>query len=191
MISRIPLMKHEELSPDGRAIYQSILNTRGNLDGPFLAWLHSPGLAAPAEKLGAFCRYGTSLAEIESELLILLVAAHFHCAGEWQIHAPIACKAGLDVASIDAIKAGMPPVPASARLSVLHGFADDLLRHNRVSEISFNRAREMFGDRGCVEIAGVIGYYSFVAMTLNAFEIRFADGGDPLADAANILRDVR
>ena|SRR5260370_42316839 len=70
MISRIPLVKYEQLSPTGRDIYASILSTRGNLDGPFLAWLHSPHLAAPAEKLGAFCRYNTSLAEVESELLI-------------------------------------------------------------------------------------------------------------------------
>jgi 4-carboxymuconolactone decarboxylase len=191
MISRIPLVKHEQLSPAGRDIYQSILNTRGNLDGPFLAWLHSPGLAAPAEKLGAFCRYDTSLAEVESELLILLVAAHFHCAGEWQIHVPIASKAGLDMASIDAIQAGMAPALASLRLSVLHSFSDELLRHNQISEASFVRALEMFGVRGCVEVAGVIGYYCFVAMTLNAFEIRRADAGDPFGEAANVLRDVR
>ena len=191
MISRIPLVKYEELSPDGRDIYQSILNTRGNLDGPFLAWLRSPGLAAPAEKLGAFCRYGTSLAEIESELLILLVAAHFQCAGEWQIHAAIALGAGLDSASIDSILTGAIPVLSSFRLTVMHALATELLCHNAISETSFNRAREMFGDRGCVEIAGVIGYYSFVAMTLNAFEIRFADGGDPFGKSANKLRDVR
>lgn len=69
MISRNPLVEHEQLSPAGRDIYASILRTRGNLDGPFLAWLHSPGLAAPAEKLGTFCRYNTSLAKIESALL--------------------------------------------------------------------------------------------------------------------------
>jgi 4-carboxymuconolactone decarboxylase len=184
MISRIPLVRHEHLSPAGREVYQSILDTRGNLDGPFLAWLHSPGLAAPAEKLGAFCRYSTSLAEIESEFLILLVAAHFRCVGEWQIHVPIASRAGLDTASIDAIQIGVPPAPASPRLSVLHSFSDELLNHNQISEGSFVKAREMFGDRGCVEIVGVLGYYSFVAMTLNAFEIRCTDSGDTFAKTA-------
>jgi 4-carboxymuconolactone decarboxylase len=184
MISRIPLMKHTQLSRAGREIYESILNTRGNLDGPFLAWLYSPGLAAPAEKLGAFCRYSTSLTEIESELLILLVAAHFRCAGEWQIHVPIASRAGLDTASVDAIQAGAVPALASLRLSVLHAFSDELLRHNQIGEATFDQARGMFGDRGCVEITGVIGYYSFVAMTLNAFEIRCAEGDDPFRNAA-------
>src|ERR1700676_4154780 len=102
MISRIPFVDPERLSVAGRDIYASILQTRGNVEGPFLVWLHSPGLAAPAEKLGAFCRYNTSLAKVESELLILTVAAHFRCTGEWQIHAAIALEAGLDSASLDA-----------------------------------------------------------------------------------------
>jgi 4-carboxymuconolactone decarboxylase len=183
MMSRIPLLKHEHLSPAARNIYESILKTRGNLDGPFLAWLYSPEMAAPAESLGAFCRYNTSLAEVESELLILLVAAHFCCAGEWQIHAPIALRAGLDCASIDAIKSGVAPMFSSRRRSMLYTFSRELLNENRISESSFNQAREMFGYRSCVEIAGVIGYYSLVAMTLNAFEIRCADGGDPFGTA--------
>jgi 4-carboxymuconolactone decarboxylase len=179
MISRIPFVTHEQLSPAGRDIYASILDTRGNLDGPFLAWLHSPQLAAPAEKLGVFCRYNTSLARVESELLILLVAAHFRCSGEWQIHMTIASGAGLDSASIDAIRTGLAPTLTAPRLAVLYALTTELLRRNEVSGATFAQAREMFGDRGCVEIVGVIGYYSFVAMTLNAFDIRFADRHDP------------
>jgi 4-carboxymuconolactone decarboxylase len=179
MISRIPLVKHEQLSPAGRDIHASILSTRGNLDGPFLAWLHSPGLAAPAEKLGAFCRYNPALARVESELLILLVAAHFRCSGEWQIHATIALEAGLDSASIDGILSGLSPTLPSRRLSVLHALSTELLRHNEISQTTFARARDMFGVQGLVEIVGVIGYYGFVAMTLNAFDIRFADRKDP------------
>jgi 4-carboxymuconolactone decarboxylase len=185
MMSRIPLLDHEQLSPAARNIYDSILSTRGNLDGPFLAWLYSPEMAAPAESLGAFCRYNTSLGALESELLILVVAAHFCCAGEWQIHSPIAFTAGLDWDLINAIKAGVRPAFVSLRLSALHSFSHELLNQNRISESSFRQAREIFGDRGCVEIAGVIGYYSLVAMTLNAFEIRYADGSDPFGTATS------
>jgi 4-carboxymuconolactone decarboxylase len=185
MMARIPLVEHEQLSPAARSIYDSILKTRGNLDGPFLAWLYSPEMAAPAESLGAFCRYNTSLGELESELLILVVAAHFCCAGEWQIHSPIAFRAGLAWDSINAIKAGIRPAFASLRLSVLHTFCHELLSQNRISESSFHQAREIFGDRGCVEITGVIGYYGLVAMTLNAFEIRCADGSEPFGTATS------
>jgi 4-carboxymuconolactone decarboxylase len=185
MISRIPFVDPERLSVAGRDIYASILETRGNVEGPFLVWLHSPGLAAPAERLGAFCRYNTFLAKVESELLILTVAAHFRCTGEWQIHASIALEAGLDSASIDAIRTGGAPTLRSFRLTVMHALATELLRHNKISGTTFAGARDELGDQGLVETVGLIGYYSFVAMTLNTFEIRYADRDDPFESAPN------
>jgi 4-carboxymuconolactone decarboxylase len=185
MISRIPFVDPGQLSVAGRDIYASILETRGNVEGPFLVWLHSPGLAAPAEKLGAFCRYNTSLAKAESELLILTVAAHFRCSGEWQIHAAIASEAGFDSAAIDAIRTGSTPMLRSFRLTLMHALATELLRDDRISRTTFAAARGELEDQGLVETVGVIGYYSFVAMTLNAFEIRHADRDDPFESPPN------
>jgi 4-carboxymuconolactone decarboxylase len=34
----------------------------------------------------------------------------------------------------------------------------------------------MFGERGLVEIIATIGYYTTVAMTLNAFEVELEEG---------------
>ena len=154
MISRIPFVDPEQLSDAGRQIYASILETRGSLEGPFLVWLHSPGLAAPAEKLGAFCRYSTSLAKVETELLILTVAAHFRCSGEWQIHAPIALGAGLDSASIDSILTASIPALSSSRLAVIHALATELLCQNAITRTTFERAHGELGDRGWLRSSG-------------------------------------
>ena len=67
----------------------------------------------------------------------------------------------------------------SFRLKVMHALATELLRVNKISQATFAGARDELGDQGLVETVGVIGYYSFVAMTLNAFEIRHADRDDP------------
>lgn len=174
MKSRLPLPTPDRLDPAQAAIYRSILSTRGNVDGPFLAWLLAPGLADPAERLGAFCRYGTSLALVESELLILSVAARFDCLGEQQIHEPIAVAAGLAQAAVDAIRAGGAPELATARQRLLHRMATALLRTNRIPDAVYADAVAEFGETGVVEIAGVIGYYALVAMTLNAFDMRKA-----------------
>jgi 4-carboxymuconolactone decarboxylase len=179
MKARIPLPAIEQLSGTARTIYESVLSTRSSLDGPFLAWLHSPGLAGPAEKLGAFCRYHTIFQAVESELLILIVAAHHRCTGEWQIHAPLALKAGVESPAIEMICAGKRPEFASVRLSTLHDFAIELLRNGYVSDTTFGQAQKLFGYQGLVELVGVIGYYSFVAMTLNAFEMKLDDGTEP------------
>jgi 4-carboxymuconolactone decarboxylase len=41
-------------------------------------------------------------------------------------------------------------------------------RHELSSEL-YRRAVERFGERGLVDIIGVIGFYTMVSMTLNAF----------------------
>lgn len=175
MKSRLHLPDPATLTSEQRAVRDSIVATRGNLDGPFLAWLLSPGLAGPAEQLGAFCRYGTQLRLVESELLILTVAGHHRCVGEQQIHEPIASGAGLDDAAIAALRRAQAPALSDARLRLLHALAHQLLVAQRIDAPTYAAAVAEFGERGVVEAVGVIGYYALVAHTLNAFEMSRAD----------------
>ncbi|APX93914.1 hypothetical protein BWR19_13745 [Halomonas sp. 1513] len=172
MQSRITLPAIDSISAEQRAIYQSILETRGNVDGPFLAWLHSPGLAGPAQQLGAFCRYATQLTTVESELLILMVAAHFQCVGEQQIHEPIAIEAGLSKEALATLRQGGCADLTPPRLAMLQTLTRQLLSDNRIDDVTFEAARQALGTRTLVEVVGIIGYYALVAMTLNAFEMR-------------------
>lgn len=172
MQSRLHLPAPDEMSPAQRAIHDSVLRTRGNVQGPFLAWMLSPGLADPAQQLGAFCRYGTSLSLQESELLILLVAARYDCAGEQQIHEPIARKAGLGDEVLAAIRAHRPPPIETPRLRLIAEVAGELLASNRISDALYARAAAQLGETTLVELVGIVGYYALVAYTLNAFDMR-------------------
>jgi 4-carboxymuconolactone decarboxylase len=182
MKARIDLPKTDQMSAAQRAVYDSILATRGNVDGPFLAWLNSPDLAGHAEKLGAFCRYGTGLDRRETELLILIVAARFRCNGEWRIHLPIALDAGIPAAVAEAIRTGRVPQLDDPRLRALYEFASALLASNRVDDATFAAASALFGAQVLTEAVGVAGYYAMVAMTLNAFEMDVAADGPPAFD---------
>lgn len=174
MKSRLPLPDVDRLDPPQQAVHRSIMATRGNLSGPFLAWMHSPELASHAEKLGAFCRYQTVFERVESELLILVVAAHFRCVGEQQIHEPIAEQAGLSADQIADIREKRPVRLASARLTLVHALAAELLDSNRIGAPLYEEGVRELGVQGMVELVGIVGYYSLVAMTLNAFEMRMA-----------------
>jgi 4-carboxymuconolactone decarboxylase len=160
------------MTPEQRAIHDDVLRTRGNLSGPFLAWMLSPGLAQPAQQLGAFCRYGSSLTLQESELLILYVAAHYECKGEQQIHEPIAREAGLSDAVLLAIRSDEPPPLPTPRLRLLAEVARELVATHKLREATYDRAVSNFGEATLVDIVGIIGYYALVAYTLNAFEMR-------------------
>jgi 4-carboxymuconolactone decarboxylase len=179
MQTRIALPDPDEMSPQGKDVVQSILQTRGNLDGPFLAWLYSPEFASRAEKLGAFCRYSTRLSMAESELLILVVSAHLKCNGEWQIHEQPAHDAGLDIEAIRQIQMRKAPDFPEGRLAILYSFAFELLTTNRISEPTFAKATAIFMLPELVEIVGIVGYYSLVALTLNAFAMRLAESPAP------------
>jgi 4-carboxymuconolactone decarboxylase len=41
----------------------------------------------------------------------------------------------------------------------------------RVPEPVYRAAVEAIGEQGVVELVGILGYYSLISMTLNAFEI--------------------
>lgn len=172
MQSRLRLPQPDTMSPEQRAIHDEVLRTRGNASGPFLAWLHSPGLADPAQRLGAFCRYGTGLSLLESEMLILLVASAYDCAGEQAIHEPIAARAGLPDATIEAIRRGQVPAMPTARMDLLAQVAETLTRTRRLPGALHDRAVEALGERTLVEVVGLVGYYALVAYTLNAFDMK-------------------
>eukprot|EP00808_Paulinella_micropora_P015543 g63387.t1 len=77
------------MSEQQRQVADKIAGSRSTgLRGPFRAWLVSPSLADSAQQLGLVCRYGTSLAPHESEMVILLVARYTDCPAEWGVHQP-------------------------------------------------------------------------------------------------------
>lgn len=161
------------MSEEQRAVLADILSgPRGNLDGPFLAWIHSPGLADPAQKLGAFCRYHTRLELRLSELAILVTAAWWQSQAEWQIHLPIALAAGVEADVAEAIRTGAEPPFRRPDEALVYRFTRQLYEHRRVDEDCYAEAVAAFGEGGVVELVGLLGYYALVAMTLNAFMVR-------------------
>lgn len=173
MQSRLNIPSREEIRDDQRAVLDAILaGPRGNLDGPFLAWIHSPGLANPAQELGAFCRYHTEMSLVESELAILTTASWWRSQAEWMIHEPIARKAGLDGAIIDALQAQQTPEISDHRQQLIYKIGVSLYENRRVDDELYAAGVNAFGEQGMVELVGIFGYYAFVAMTLNTFEMR-------------------
>jgi len=117
MTDRLPHFDASNATPEQKAVLDEILSgPRGNLNGPFLGWIHSPELAQHAQRLGAFCRYRTGLPLRLSELAILVTAARWQAQAEWHIHYPIALEAGVALADAEAIRLGQQPstlLPAS------------------------------------------------------------------------------
>ncbi len=177
-MARIKLLNApEDLNPQQRAVFDAIVSgPRGKLQGPLMAALHNPDLADKWQKLGAALRYETSLSRPVSELVILVTAKAWACQLEWYLHEDFARSAGLSQQIIDAIKSGQRDEISGADLLDAYDVCSELLETKRVSAQAYARALNRFGTTGIVEMTALSGYYTMVAMTLNAHEFPIPNG---------------
>jgi 4-carboxymuconolactone decarboxylase len=59
-------------------------------------------------------------------------------------------------------------------------FTRALIRKHRVDRELFDAVRARFGDEQLVALTGTIGYYSMLAMTVNACELEAGQGAEVL-----------
>src|ERR671913_2409487 len=100
----MPFELPKVLDPDQQRAAEAFRKLRGvDPFGPFIALLASPELMTRVSTLGEYLRFRSALPPKLSELAILITAAHWRQQYEWDVHAPIALKAGIPHAVIDAI----------------------------------------------------------------------------------------
>ena len=179
-MSRVPQLSEAELNAEQQSIYDTIIQSRGSISGPFRIWLYSPEFAQRAQSLGEFVRYKTCLEARQSELAILLTARQHNCQVEWSLHEKFALEAGLDPLVIDNIRDKTLPCFSTPDEKAIYEFSTELLRHNFVQDSTFEAVQDHLGKPGVVELVGIIGYYTLVAMTLNAFHVPLPENAQAL-----------
>jgi 4-carboxymuconolactone decarboxylase len=144
---------------------------RAAVPPPVHVWLKSPGLADHAHQLGAHVRFGTPYTPKQTEIAILVTARYWTAQFEWVAHVRLGLQAGLSQAQIDAIAERRTPEFADVDDRLVYEFAHSYYQNHRVADDVYERVRARWGDKGVVDLAGLIGYYSFVSVTLNVFEV--------------------
>jgi 4-carboxymuconolactone decarboxylase len=174
---RLSLPDPARMSEAQRKVHDAIASgPRGRVEGPLAVWLNSADLANRAQALGEFCRFGSSLPPRLSELAILVMGSYWRAGFEWYIHAPIAASAGVPDAVITAIKAGETPVFVEPDAKAVHDFARELLENRNISDETYAFAHRLLGERGLVDLVGILGYYGLISMTIKAFRVPVPDG---------------
>ena len=172
-MARLKPLDPAALDPAQKTVYDRIAGgARGGVGGPFLPLLTSAELCARVEQVGVFIRYECSVPMRLRELAILCVGRHWQADYEWFAHAPIAAKQGVPEAVIQAIGSGSdaPPFDAPADATVFR-FVRTLLREGRVGDALYAEAVALLGEKGTVELTGLVGYYTLLALQLNTFEV--------------------
>lgn len=180
---RMPPISDAEMTEAQKTAARDIISgPRGHLVGPFIPLLRSPDFMTRLQKTGEYLRFNSALEPRRSEMVILMTARLWTQAFEWHHHRPIAEKAGLSAEIIDAIAEGRRPARMAADEAVIYDFVDELSRTRTVSDGTYKRAVEAFGERGVIDMIGIHGYYSLLAMILNVSRAPLPDGAAPGID---------
>jgi 4-carboxymuconolactone decarboxylase len=182
-VSRQTVRNPDSFTAEERKEYENIIRARparpdGMVGGPFDPWLLNPELSHRLRGLGGMLWERTSLDRGLVELAISICGRFWEANVEWAAHAPRAVEYGVPQSVIDDVYAGRRPAGTQEQVLV-YDVCMTMQREHRLPLPLYRQAVETFGERGLVELMAVIGYYTLVSMTLNAFEVEVAPGVEP------------
>ena len=167
-------------TPEQKAQYDRFAQGRrpradGSLGGPFDPWLTNPELFQRLTGLGNMLWNRTSLDRGLVELAICVTGRFWQANVEWAAHTPRAIEYGVAPAVLDAVLAGERP-NGRPQDELVYDLCQTMHEAHALPRPLYEAAVAAFGERGLAELMAVIGYYTLVSMTLNAFEVKVAPG---------------
>ncbi len=175
---RFRLIPLDEMTPDQRAVAEAIRSgPRASVAGssanaatpgsPFNPWLRSPEAADILQRLGSYLRFKSSLPPRLNEFAILITARDWTSQYEWYAHHRLALAGGLNPAVAADLAEGKRPAGMLEDETIVYDFCTEMHRERKVSDATYKRALDKFGERGIIDLIAVSGYYVLVSMTLN------------------------
>ena len=189
-LARLPQVQRQDLDAAGQDAFDTYVSPgtgyETGLRGPIGMWMHSPELAKAMFAVRQRVRYGTAKDQRLTELTIISTAREIDNQYEYSAHEPLAKAAGLEQEIIDIVRfrraldntSNIDGLGELEQVIIL--FTRELLGEDKVSSETFARAIELLGNEGVMDLTGLIGYYSFVALTLKAFDVQRAVGSELL-----------
>jgi 4-carboxymuconolactone decarboxylase len=177
---RLKVVPVEEMTPEQRRIHDRIASgPRGGFRGPFNVWIHSPEYLDRLEPVGEYLRFKTAFPPRLSEFAILIAARFMQAQYPFQAHEPLALKGGLDPAIVDALRGRRRPANMKPDEAAVYDFATELLETKFVGDAAYRAVVAQFGEKGAIDLTVLLGHYTMVSMTVNAFEVPVPPGVKP------------
>jgi 4-carboxymuconolactone decarboxylase len=179
---RMPPIPADKLTEAQKKASDAFAEGRGYaVRGPFVPLLRSPEVMLRAKAMGDYLRFKSTLPPRLNEMVILITARAWTQNYEFHAHRELALKAGLRVEIADAIAQGYRPVGLAEDEEVAYDTATEILRDRRLSDHTYGRAVAKFGEQGVIDLLGVVGYYNFLAIVMNATRTAMPPGvAEPL-----------
>jgi 4-carboxymuconolactone decarboxylase len=160
------------MSPETKEAYEYTMQLRGIVPGPHRIWLANAMLSRTIVPVGAYYQNQSTLTKAEIEIVTVLTNARWHSAYGTYEHEKIAGKLGHSPAeTTECLIAGLPAKFSDPRQQVVYELACALLQPRIVPVGLYKRAKDALGDAGVVDVAVLIGWFTMVSMTLNAYDV--------------------
>jgi 4-carboxymuconolactone decarboxylase len=160
------------MAPEMKEAYEYTMQLRGIVPGPHKIWLSNAALSQTIVPVGAYYQKESSLTKAEIEIVTVLTNARWHSAYGTYEHEKIAEKLGhIPAKTTECLIAGLPSEFSDARQQVVYELACALVQPRIVPVGLYKRAKEALGDAGIVDVAVLIGWFTMVCMTLNAYDV--------------------
>jgi len=166
----IPADKMTEAQKKAVAEYKTLRGT--DLTGPpWSVLLRVPDHVVPALQIRLHYLNKSVLGPRLTEFAILIGARRWTNNWEWNAHAPAAATAGVKPDVIAALAEGRRPDAMSDEEAIAYDLCAELQANQSVSDTTYARALAKFGEPGVVELATIQGYYTYLAMVMNAARV--------------------
>jgi 4-carboxymuconolactone decarboxylase len=176
---RLPPLPKEQLTDEQTQALAEFVAARGQPTGPWNVLLRSPELMKRTRGLSDYLRFESVLPGYLRELAILMTARQWGQSYEWNAHYPLAIDEGLSAQMAQAIAEGRRPEAMVEEEEILYDLVTELQRNHGVSDATYARAVDRFGEQGVVEIVSLVGYYTMISMILNTARTPLPAGATP------------
>ncbi|MCK9485258.1 MAG: hypothetical protein M0R73_00930 [Dehalococcoidia bacterium] len=175
-MSRLAPLNLDEQPQEVRDEYDHLARARpprpdGTFGGPFDTWLRSPEMSRALRRFGGLVWERTSLDRGIVELAICVAGRYWQANVEWRAHEPRAVEYGIPQSVMDDVLAGRAPTTDREDILATVEISEALLEGKSLSQALYDRGLAVFGERGMVELAATVGFYTQVAFTLRMFEV--------------------
>ena len=178
-MARLPTVgRAGDLNEYGQHVFDIIVNPASRyadgLRGPVGMWMYSPQMAEHIFPASTYLRFGTQFDQRLTELAILTTAREVSSQYVWTQHEDNAKQAGLEDEIIEIVKHRRSPAGVGDAETTIIEFGRDVFGGEKLSAETFANALGLFGEQGVMNLAGLMGYYSLVAITVKTFDVQLA-----------------
>jgi 4-carboxymuconolactone decarboxylase len=138
---------------------------------PWTVLLRVPAHIVPALQIRLHYLNSSALPARLTEFAILIAARRWTNNWEWNAHSTAAAAAGLKPEVLTAVAEGRRPDRMADDEAVVYDFSLELQDNQSVSDATYARALEKFGEPGIVEMASIQGYYTYLAMVMSVARV--------------------